>query len=314
MPHATGCLIDPAVTAEFCQSLSASGYAYSFADARPELDGYGIGRATFDWDAETELFGGPRGAWNQGRYGICVSEGTARAAQSSLYWALAFAGVAGTPVEIANEPIYGARNRYRQMSDREGGMYGADAARYLHECGLTRRGRYGDLDLSDADPATANAMGMRRAGVPRDVLAASLPVAAVHQVTTLDEARDGIAAGYFGAFCSNTLWCDPNGPTTRDADGFCVPVARGGHCVQLCGFYEDKRGNPVPVLRGSWGNTPTGGGRFKLADGHEVQPPEGVHAVHADDFMSALGEGELWLFSVPASPWRDANLKVSDLA
>jgi hypothetical protein len=313
MTYTTGCLIDPKVTGEFCEQLTAGGKTVSFAAAKPDLKGYGVGRATFDWFAEVKLFGAPKPAWWQGPYGICVSEGTGRAVQSSLYWALAFCGLVGEPVEIANEPIYGARNRYRQMSDRSAGMYGADAARFIHDFGANARGVFASCDLSQPDPALANRLGQRHFGVPSDVLAAALKIEAVHQVTAAEEARDGVSAGFFGAYCADILFCHTSGPTYRDENGCCRPCESGDHCVELCGWFEDKKRDPIAVLRGSWGNTPTRGGPFRLYDGREIPPPEGVHGVYVDDFLRGLAGGECWLFSTPRNPWRKLGLKPSEI-
>lgn len=298
--NGTGCILDPLATDEFREDLRARGFPVTVGDARPDLQTYAAAvAARFDWEAEEKLFGAPVAALNQGPHPVCVSQGAGRAYRASLLWEVAFGVRLGQPVDLALEAIYGARERYRRLNGP--GMVGADAARFLREVGIPRRGVYGGVDLREPDPGLAEELSRPNAQPDRVRLqGASRPAMACWEVVEPWHLLCGVRAGYFGFFCSGTIW-----GRTRNRDGMCRPESRGGHCVQVAGVCRNRRGDEVPVLRQSWGDFPQGGGPLALEDGREVPLPQGCYGVYLDDFWHALeAGGECWLVAPPLKLWR----------
>lgn len=313
-----GAHIDPRETEAFCLRLAQVNEEPLFADARSDLRDFGVGRNVFLWDAEQALWGHTLPADSQAR-GTCVSRGTYRAAQLSLYWSIAFGGLVGKLVTLAYEPIYGG-SRVNVGGGRLSGdgSYGAWAAQYVHDYGLLPRGKFGTIDLTKSNEPLACTWGTRGHGVPQSILreSADYRAAACWCCRTVEDIRDAIAAGYGVAFCSNTLWQVPDGQTTRrDGDGMCRPVDSGGHCEAIVGTYRDHKGRECFVRQQSWGNYPRGTDRIKVYDGREIPLPEGAYGSFVADNDRALrGGGEAWAISAPFSAWRDPHQKPSEVA
>jgi len=306
-----GCIIDPRETDAVCQRLSDAGEIVSFAAGQRSLRGHGVGRNVFLWRAEVELLGKHPGTCFQGR-GTCVARGTFRACQDSYYHDICYGGLLGDFVELAFEPIYGG-SRVDIGSGRLGrgdGSIGAWAAQWVHDFGLLQRGNYGSIDLTGEREDLAVSWGNPGVGVPRELIDASAAyLVDVHRADTVEDIRDGIAAGYGCAFCSQTLWQNPNAGSNnrRDADGMCRPVGSGGHCVALRGVFSDRRGNLCFVHQQSWGNEcPSGPNRIHTDDHQEIELPPGCCGIFADDVMKPLRSGEAWLFR-PRRGWRTSG-------
>ncbi len=312
MDHLCGAIIDPAETAAVCEALAAHG-PVSFGDARPDLKGFGAGKCVLLQDAERELFGHNLPSWSQQR-GTCVSQGTGRALQDALYFALSsVGGNIGKPVQLCFETIYGG-SRVQVGKGKLGsgdGSIGAWAAQFVHDFGLLARGKYGSIDLSSAREDLAVQWGMPRAGVPQLLITASTAYKsrACMKCETVEDCRDASAAGYGLARCASKATSG-----TRDANGILRPKDSGGHCQELAGVFEDLRGNLMFVEQQSWGaQGPQGGGTWKLKDGREVIPREGACAIYADDVQGYLKTGEVWALAPPKNPWRDEDTNPSDL-
>ncbi len=326
--HLCGAIIDEPLrplTDAVCLAFASAGKEPLFADAQPALKGFGEGKCVLLQDAETELFGHTLPSWSQAR-GTCTEQGTGRAATDSLYWALAKGGLIGDPVEIASEALYGigrvqiGKGAYgkacpwgaacggRGQRDCGDGCAGCVVAQAAHDYGLLKRGIYGSLDLSK--PREDLAIQWSNSGTPAMLLAesAAFKIDAAMRATSVDDLRDGVAAGYAATIC---------GPFTatgqRDANGMAPLQGCGGHCMEVCGVFVDVHGDLIFQVQNSWGKSgPQGGGTFKLKDGREVQPREGSCGVRPEQFKTYQSRGEIWLIGRPANPWRSS--KASDLA
>lgn len=312
-----GCIIDPRETDKVCQRLSDAGDVVSFAAGQSSLKGFGVGKNVFLWRAELELLGKHPGTCFQ-RRGTCVARGTFRACQDSYYHAICYGDMLGDYVDLAFEPIYGGSRvnigkgslGYADSRGNGDGAFGCNAAQWVHDFGLLQRGDYGSIDLSSDREDLAVAWGQPNAGVPRELIDASAAyLVDVHRADTVEDIRDGIAAGYGCAFCSQTLWQDPNAGSNnrRDADGMCRPVGSGGHCIAFRGVFKDHRGRLCFVHQQSWGNEcPSGPNRVRTDDGQEIDLPPGCCGVFADDVERPLRSGEAWLFR-PRRGWRSSG-------
>lgn len=306
-----GCIIDPRQTDIVSQRLSDGGAVVSFAAGQPTLKGYGVGRNVFLWRAELELHGTHLGTCFQ-RRGSCVGRGTFRACQDSYYHAICYGDLLGDFVELAFEPIYaGSRvNIGGGQLGRGDGSIGAWATQWVHEFGLNERGSYGSIDLRNEREDLAVAWGNPGQGVPSELIEASAAyLVDVHRAEAVEDMRDGIAAGYGLAFCSQSLWQNPNAGSNnrRDAEGMCRPVSSGGHCVAYRGVYKDRRGNLCFVQQQSWGNEcPSGPNRIFTDDHQEIELPPGCCGVFAEDVVKPLRSGEAWLFR-PRRGWRTSG-------
>lgn len=307
MPGPLGAFIDERVTDAVCMVFAQRGQEPLFCDARSAFRGAGAEASVFLFDAEAKLYAGNHLPADFQQRGTCVGRGTYRACQDSLYWAIAFGSAVGKTVKLSYETIYGgARIQIGNGALGNGdGAYGAYAAQYVHDYGLLARGKYGSIDLSQSREDLAVTWGAPHHGVPASIVAesASYKVQACFRCQSTDDIADSIASGYGVAFCSNTLWGEQ-----RDADGMCRPAGRGGHCECVRAVFRDRKGRRIFVRGQSWGDNPRGGGKFKLDDGREVQPPQGCYGAYESDMQEALSEGEAWAFGTVNSPWRDSML------
>lgn len=326
--HLCGAVIGEALkplTDAVCLALASAGVEPLFADAQPGLKGFGEGKSVLLQDAEVELFGKTLPSWMQ-RRGTCTEQGTGRAACDSLYWAIRKSGgdSIGSPVEIASETLYGigrvqiGKGQFGKASPwgvfgnqaRNDGCAGSMVALAAHDYGLLKRGVYDSIDLSKPREDLAILWGNN--GTPASLIAESTAykIDACMQVKSVDELRDGIAAGYAATVCGP--FCAEG---QRDANGMAPLQDCGGHCMEVCGEFVDIHGDLIFQVQNSWGTMgPQGGGTFKLKDGREVQPREGSCGVRPEQFKTYLSRGEIWLIGAPLNPWRNADLKPSDLA
>lgn len=320
--HLCGAWISPEQTDAVCLALAAQGAEPLFGDAAPQFNGYGEGKCVLLQDAEEKLFGHTLPSWMQTR-GTCVSQGTGRGVQDSLYNDLAFGDAIGKPVQLSAETIYGG-SRVQVGKGQMGkaspwgssrpsgdGSCGAWAAQFVHDYGMLARGVYGSIDLSKAREDLSIQWG--NVGVPQALLqeSAGYKARACMRAMTVENVRDGLAAGYAGARCAQKA---THGQ--RDQDGMLQPSDSGGHCQELCGVFVDYKGRLCFVEQQSWGAEagPVGGGMWKLQDGREVQPREGACGIFVDSIQTYLRTGEIWLFAPPKTVWADATITPSRLA
>lgn len=307
-----GCVIDERETDAVCQRLSDAGEVVSFAAGQSSLKGYGAGKNVFLWRAEYELTGKLAGNISQ-RRGVCVARGTRTACRDSYYHAICYGDLLGDYIEIAFEPIYGGSrvNIGGGSLGRGDGSIGAWAAQWCHDFGLLKRGTYGGIDLTSEREDLAVSWGNPGVGVPTELQEASDSyVCDVHRADTVEDIRDGIAAGYGCAFCSQTLWQNPSAGSNnrRDGDGMCRPAGSGGHCVAFRGVFVDRRGALCFVHQQSWGNDcPSGPNRIHTNDHQEIELPPGACGIFAEDVERPLRTGEAWLFR-PRRGWRNSTL------
>lgn len=297
-----GAVLDSAITDEACLRLSKQGKEPLFGDAMPQFKGSGRNKTILMLSAEEALFGRTLNAFTQNR-GTCVGQGTARAIQLSLYWHLAFGEEIGKPIFISPEYLYGgARIQIRRGSlGRGDGAVGADAAMMAHEYGILCRGVYGTIDLSGPREDLAVQWGEPGHGVPAVLVteASKYKSAACFLCKTIEDCEDALISGHALALCSNSIFSD-----TRDSDGMCRWSSTGAHCRCIGGMFIDKKGRRVFVEYQSWGDYPRGGGKWKLSNGNEVQPPQGAYGIFSDSLQRQLDEGECWAVSPPKTAWR----------
>jgi hypothetical protein len=317
-----GAHIDPAATEAVCLELANDGREPLFADAKPELKGFGDGKSVFAGDSELKLFGKQLPPWLQTR-GTCVSMGVGRALQDAAWYAIAFGDSIGKPVELSSETIYGgARVTIGKGSLGKASPWGTPArqihgdgaipdhaALFVYRHGLLERGVYGSVDLSHFREELSILWGNN--GVPATLLqeSATHKAEACFRAMSVEDVRDGIAAGYFGARSA-----PKKTEGVRDADGMVTPRECGGHCQELSGVYVDRHGDLCFEETQSWGTMgPHGGGTYKLKDGREVTPRPGAGGIRADDVRGYLRAGPIWLFAPPVTLWHASEVRASDL-
>lgn len=324
-PSLCSAIIDPANTAAVCQAFQDAGMPPAFGDARPELKGFGIGKTMLHQDTEVVLFGKTLPSWNQ-RRGTCAGQGTGRALQHATWYAVDRGSQIGTHTEWAYEMNYGTgrvqigKGVFGKASPW--GVFGKQAhgdgcsgdyvAQGAHDFGWLPRGVYGQIDLTQ--PREDLAIAWSNSGTPQSLLSnpAICKASACMLAKTIDDVRDGLAAGFGAARCGTFA---TEGP--RDANGAIVPqnIAPGGHCEELSGVFVDIHGDLWFVEQQSWGKMgPTGGGTWKLADGREVVPAEGAAAVRPEAVAKYIKQGSIWLLAPPKNLPRDPNLKPSEIA
>ena len=296
-----GAVISEAATDAVCLVFAQRGIEPLFADAKPDLKGYGVGKTVLLWSAEEKLWNVTLPADTQNR-GTCVSHGTKTACQDSMNWSIVNGEQIGGPTLLAYEPIYGgARIQIGRGSlGRGDGAYGCNAAQYVHDYGLLQRGQYGTIDLTRDHEDLAVIWGSPGHGTPASIIAesANYKVAACFRCTSTDDIADCIAAGYGVAFCSNTIW-----GAQRDGDGMCRPSGSGGHCEAVRGVFVDWKGRRCFIRQQSWGEHPTGNPYVRVSGGRLVKLPQGAYGCFEGDMQSALRDGECWAFSAPRNTW-----------
>ena len=243
----------------------------------------------FAQDAEYAVLGRHLPAMTQQR-GRCVSLGTGRAIQDSLYMAI-MAGKLSKPVQIATEPIYGGARVEVGRGQIEGdGAVGAWAAEFVAKYGVCCRDRFGQYDLSTDQEWAAVAFGDH--GVPDEVLRESRShLVSAHRCRSTDDIADCIAAGYPIAICGSTVREHPNG------NGIAAGETAGNHCTELCGVCLDAKGQLLFVEQQSWGDYP-GPVTLRWAGGSKPLR-QGSFGVSANMIERVLRYGgEAWAFAI----------------
>lgn len=306
-PALCGAHIDPAITDAVCLAIASSGAEPLFADAKPELAGFGVGKTLLHQDTEERLFGKTLPSWNQAR-GTCTEQGTGRAIQLASWYAADRGGQIGKNVEWASEMLYGVgRVQLGKGQFGRASPWGAKGqndgcspdlvAQAAHDFGWLPRGVYGTIDLSRPREDLAIAWG--NSGTPASLLSdpAICKIQACMLVKSIENLRDGLAAGY-AATCSGPFATE--GPRDKDGCVALTDISPMGHCESITGVFVDVHGDLRFVIQNSWnGNATTGGGTWKLENGREVKPAEGAAAVSTDSILKYIRRGVLWLVTGP---------------
>lgn len=275
-----GWIRDPEAVAAVLQALPQPLFAEAGAALldTPERD-------VFLWDAAKHVIGDHLPAHDQDGVGCCVGEGFSSAVEYLQCVEIALGGEPDLFEPICSEAVY-ALSRVEIGGGRliGDGSVGAWAARAVCEYGVLPRMRFGAYDLESFDPERARDWG--RHGLPDNLEpdARLHPVQTVSLVRSFTEARAAIAHGYPVAVCS-----DQGFTLERDADGFCLPRGRWGHCMCFIGVTNGRR--PGLCCLQSWGpNVPTG--PMGLGD-----PPPWSFWVDAEIADRMLAEGDSWALS-----------------
>lgn len=302
MAFTPGWTYDPAAIEAGRDEFRSLGIQSFLADGRPDLKDYHKQfTRTRNADAELELFGKflPH---DRQQYGTCVARGTYRALQTAYYRALVSGKIAGSPVQLCYEQIYGgSRVQIGQGRLRGAGSYGVWAAMFTHKYGVFPRGVYGSLDLSASREDVAVDWGDR--GVPPSVLSdtRSRKGVSCYEATTLEQMCDALAAECVAACCAGVIW-----GTQRDQNGCCRIGGEGGHCTEFVDFVVDYKSRLISIQQQSWTVEITGPDRIKLLDGSEYQLGPGRFGVYPEEFRSAFEQqgSEIWCFGA-CEPWTD---------
>lgn len=213
-------------------------------------------------DAHLAFYGREFKVGTQG-IGDCVSWGWKHGADTHLavMWKV---GDSAEWREAATESIYGG-SRVEANGGRLGGYsdgsYGAAAAKWVKDWGVTFRTRYDDFgfDLTTYDSQRAKSWGNFGNGGQGDQgrfddEAKKHPVRQVALVKTFEEAAAAIASGYPVPVCSGQGFS-----SRRDSNGFAAASGRWSHCMCFVGV----RFNPDGLLcLNSWGTTWISGPKY----------------------------------------------------
>lgn len=192
----------------------------------------------------------------------------------------------------ATEGIYGARGY------GGGGMDPARAAEWVHEeGGVLLRQKYGSIDLTTYNGSVGQMWGAR--GIPKEILiaAAEHRVREIAPITSVAEARDALANGYF-------LSCGSGYGFTRTKDkrGFCRRSKGWNHCMHWTGFSDGYYGECAFVIQNSWKD---------YLDGGEPDwgpLPTSAFLVHEEDAAGMIAQRGMWAFSM-VDGWQARELK-----
>ena len=220
-----------------------------FAQAAPRLSGSGTDRTTLLYKAIRDANGGAYINYPAQTIGDCVSHGFGHGVDLLSAVQITIGKKRELLKQTATEAVYamarvdvgGQRGSY---SD---GAVGAWAAKAVSTIGTLSREVVGTYD-----GARAKAWGAK--GVPKDLeaQAGDHKVATISLVSTFEELEDALANGYPVPVCSNQGFT-----LERDADGFCQPKGRWGHCMLIVGVRAGSR--PGACIFQSWGpDMPTG--------------------------------------------------------
>jgi hypothetical protein len=195
-------------------------------------------------------------------------------------------------VRGATEAIYGARNSSR------GGMDPARAAQWVHdEGGLLLRQKYGNIDLTTYNGSVGARWG--GTGIPREILqaAAEHRVGEIALITSVSEARDALANGYFLSCGSGYGFT-----RTRDKKGFCRRSKGWNHCMHWTACDDYTFGECAFLVQNSWGDYVDGGS----PEWGEL--PISSFLVHEEDAAGMIAQRGMWAFSM-VNGWPARELK-----
>lgn len=238
-----------------------------FAAAGEEAIRKAEGRDTFLYrsaaKAHQQLYGEP---WVVGRQGIgdCVSWGWSHAVWIALCVDWETGRLPDPPRLVATESIYGGSRVEARGKPGDGraavggwsdGSYGAAAARWVRDWGVTFREDAGGHDLRTYSADTAKNWGAygnggQGDGGRFDEFAKTHPARHVAAVKDFAEAAAAIESGYPVAVCSGQGFAN-----TRDANGFAAASGSWAHCMTFIGVRYKANGSPDDGLLclNSWG-------------------------------------------------------------
>jgi len=220
------------------------------------------------WDAARKVLGNLLPPRNQGQVGSCVAFGCCRAIEYTMLCEI----VAGDIEEfrdLSTEVNY-AGGRIEVGGGRLGrgdGSIGAWSAEFAKRWGVIDRGIYGKYDLTQYSESRCRSWGA--SGVPDDLEpdVRKHPVSTITLVTTVEEAKKALAAGYGISVASNQGF-----RMSRDSNGVCQAAGSWAHQMCICG-YATIGGKLYFRIDNSWGaNAHTG------PTGPGSPGPEGFYA------------------------------------
>lgn len=259
-------------------------------EAAPHLEDRGKGARVILLNALAEVEGGWRGYRPQSR-GTCVGRAGGRACD--ILQALKVKAGAQWQARISSEIIYGfARVEVGGRRIRGDGAVVANAVEAVRRLGVLPRGRYevgGKVFLIPPEDDDMLAVQWGARGVPDELepLCQKYLVRAWAPVTSYEQARDAIAAGYVVWFgTSQAFWRSL--PARRDSRGFLHAQGRTAHSWLAVGV-DDADSTPHLILDNrSWGDAWVAG-----PEGDYPIPP-GCYRCRADDFDRVLRYGEAY--------------------
>lgn len=223
----------------------------------------------FLWKASVKARGAVIPCRDQLSVGSCVSFGGAGAYETTLDVQVAM-GKVQRSVDVAQEVLYGGArveglNGFPDFGPD--GATGAGLAKWLTSGGALERKVYGSIDLTKYSTTRCRQFG--RTGVPDELEPlAKENLASCALVEDADQLLQAISNGY-GVFVCSGQGFDGK----RDADGFCRPFGRWGHCMYINGYRADRKGFHI---QNSWG--PDWKGTLEGPDGPGEPTPGGFWA------------------------------------
>lgn len=257
-------------------------------------------------DDELKVLGHHRDTNSQAR-GTCVWQGSSRACEDVHISAIADRRVPGRYALLSGEAGYawcrlhfgwGASHQWGcRCGNCPDGLVGANYAEFAATMGLIERGVYAGVDLTTPREDLAINWG-NKGGIPQQILDSGLKHKfSAHKAANLDEYADGMANKNWGANCLSVI-CSGG---IVDADGYCTPDGRGGHCTENCGITLDPVGEDAFQFQQSW---PLGAVKYpaevKTKSGI-INPRPGSYFIRRSVLEKYLRESELWLFDVSSA-------------
>lgn len=221
--------------------------------------------------------------------GDCVSHATRNAVDGTRAVEIDVSGEAESfEGRSATEAIY--QSRY----GRGDGMTCSGAAKYVSESGgILLRKDYGVVDLSEYD----STIGARKR-IPNSIFveeAKKHQVKTISMITTIEEARDALANGYFLSVCSGYGFS-----SRRDAKGIAKRSSGWNHAMAwiACDDTRERYNETLFLVQNSWG---------AWNSGPKVHgQPGGSFWIRESDARGMLASQGSWVFSdVDGFPPRD---------
>jgi hypothetical protein len=277
---------DPDLTSRIC---AANGPADLYA-AAPHLKDGGKGARVILLNAMADLEKGWRPYRPQTR-GTCVGRAGGRACD--ILEALQVKAGADWVARISSEIVYGfARVEVGGRRIRGDGAVVANAVEAVRRLGVLPRGTYtvnGRTYIIPPEDDDSLAVKWGWEGVPDDLepLCQKHLVRAWAPITSYEQARDAIAAGYVVWFgTSQAFWRSL--PAQRDSQGFLPAQGRTAHSWLAVGVDDAHREPHLILDNRSWGDSWVVG-----PDGDYPLPP-GCYRCRAADFNGVLRYGEAY--------------------